>query len=95
MIKNPLNYILSILFIYSLSFKVMAGAELSGGVWWVYQNGDGDGYGELADPALIIYASDDGSHGPWGFSSEMRFGKGSFTNPESNNNGDNLTMHKA
>lgn len=73
----------------------MAGAELSGGAWWVYQNGSDDGLGEFADPALIIYADDDGSHGPWGFSSEMRFGKGSFTNPTSNNSGDSITMHKA
>lgn len=73
-----------------------AGAELSAGVWWVYQNAsEGDGDGEFADPALIVYADDDGSHGPWGFSAEMRIGTGSFTNPASNNSGDNFTMHKA
>ncbi|CAA0078223.1 Uncharacterised protein [Zhongshania aliphaticivorans] len=74
----------------------VAGAEISAGVWWVYQNAsEGDGDGEFADPALIIYGDDDGSHGPWGFSAEMRIGTGSFTNPASNNSGDNFTMHKA
>jgi hypothetical protein len=95
MIKKTFYFLLSLTFIFSISFKVMAGAELSGGVWWVYQNGDNDGLGEFAEPALVIYADDDGSHGPWGFSSEMRFGKGSFSNPETNNSGDRLTMHKA
>ncbi|QQD19184.1 hypothetical protein I6N98_04835 [Spongiibacter nanhainus] len=74
----------------------LAGAELSAGVWWVYQNAsEGDGDGEFADPALIIYGSDDGSHGPWGFSAEMRIGTGSFSNAETNNSGDNFTLHKA
>ncbi len=77
----------------------LAGAELSAGIWWVYQNvvsdGSNDADGEFADPALIIYASDDGSHGPWGFSGEMRIGTGSFTDSANNNSGDNFTMHKA
>lgn len=80
----------------TLSSASFAGAELSAGVWWVYQNAsEGDGDGEFADPALIIYAGDDGSHGPWGFSAEMRIGTGSFTGADSNNSGDNFTMHKA
>lgn len=81
-----------------LSGASMAGAELSAGIWWVYQNvqeGSDDADGEFADPALIIYASDDGSHGPWGFSGEMRIGTGSFTDPANNNSGDNFSMHKA
>ena len=83
-----------------------AGAELSAGVWWVYQNvtdangGDSELLdketgGSFADPALILYADDDGSHGPWHFSAEARLGTGSFTDPNSNNSGDNFTMHKA
>ena len=71
----------------------MAGAELSAGVWWVYQGAAG-GPAEFTDPALIIYAADDGSHGPWGFSAEMRIGTGSFTDPASNNSNDNFTLHK-
>ena len=86
-----------------------AGAELSAGVWWVYQNVtdsdfnatsfnedlDNETGGNFADPALILYADDDGSHGPWHFSAETRIGTGSFTSPANNNSGDNFTIHKA
>lgn len=89
--------------------SAQAGAELSAGVWWVYQNVtksdfnspafnedlDNETGGNFADPALIIYADDDGSYGPWHFSAETRFGTGSFSDPASNNSGDNLTVHKA
>ncbi len=95
MTKRSFRYFLFLLCLSSLSFKTMAGAELSGGIWWAYQNGNGDGIGEFVDPALIIYADDDSSHGRWGFSSELRIGKGSFTNPDNNNSGDNFTLHKA
>jgi len=93
----------------TLPTSAHAGAELSAGVWWVYQNItksdfnspafnedlDNETGGNFADPALIIYADDDGSYGPWHFSAETRFGTGSFTDPSSNNSGDNLTVHKA
>ncbi|ASK33383.1 hypothetical protein CEK62_02770 [Alcanivorax sp. N3-2A] len=86
-----------------------AGAELSAGVWWVYQNitdsdfdapglnEDLDNHtgGSFADPAFILYADDDGSHGPWHFSAETRIGTGSFTNPSTNNSGDSFAVHKA
>ena len=86
-----------------------AGAELSAGVWWVYQNVtnsdfnatsfnedlDNETGGNFADPALILYADDDGSHGPWHFSAETRIGTGSFTSAANNNSGDNFTVHKA
>ena len=86
-----------------------AGAELSAGVWWVYQNVtnsdfnsasfsedlDNETGGNFADPALILYADDDGSHGPWHFSAETRIGTGSFTSAANNNSGDNLPVHKA
>ena len=86
-----------------------AGAELSAGVWWVYQNVtnsdfnsasfsedlDNETGGNFADPALILYADDDGSHGPWHFSAETRIGTGSFTCAANNNSGDNFTVHKA
>ena len=86
-----------------------AGAELSAGVWWVYQNVtnsdfnsasfsedlDNETGGNFADPALILYADDDGSHGPWHFSAETRIGTGSFTDRANNNSGDNFTVHKA
>ena len=86
-----------------------AGAELSAGVWWVYQNItksdftspafsedlDNETGGNFADPALVVYADDDGSYGPWHFSAETRFGTGSFTDTTNNNSGDNIVVHKA
>ncbi|WP_370201657.1 hypothetical protein [Alloalcanivorax venustensis] len=82
---------------------------MSAGVWWVYQNVtnsdfnsasfsedlDNETGGNFADPALILYADDDGSHGPWHFSAETRIGTGSFTSAANNNSGDNFTVHKA
>lgn len=51
--------------------------------------------GSFADPAFILYATDDGTHGPWHFQAEMRIGTGSFTDSANNNSGDEFTMHKA
>jgi hypothetical protein len=56
---------------------------------------DSETGGSFADPAFILYATDDGSHGPWHFQSEMRIGTGSFSDAGNNNSGDNFTMHKA
>lgn len=95
----------------AIASPAYADAQLSAGVWWVYQNAlesdfsgpssafdedlDATTGGGFADPALVIYADDDGSYEPWLFSAEMRIGTGSFTDPANNNSGDNLTMHKA
>ncbi|MDF1781813.1 MAG: hypothetical protein P1U67_10990 [Alcanivoracaceae bacterium] len=99
------------LILSSLSAFAMAGAELGAGVWWVYQytevsdftgptsafdaDLDNQTGGNFADPAFILYANDDDSHGPWHFSGEMRLDTGSFTQTANNNSGDSLTMHKA
>lgn len=94
--KTQLKHLITLVSASLVSAPVLADSELSAGVWWVYQNGSqGDGAGEFADPAFILYADDDGSHGPWHFSGELRVGKGSFTNPQSNNSGDNFAIHKA
>ena len=95
MTQKNINSFIYFMCACTFSFGVYASAELSTGVWWGYQNGDNDGSGEFLDPALIIYGDDDGSYGPWGFSSEVRFGRGAFTDPENNNSGDNFTVHKA
>lgn len=93
----------------AFSANAAAGPELSAGVWWVYQNTlesdfgstafsddlDAETGGNFADPAFILYATDDGSHGPWHFQAEMRIGTGSFTDSANNNSGDEFTMHKA
>ncbi|KYZ87250.1 hypothetical protein A3Q32_13740 [Alcanivorax sp. KX64203] len=91
--------------------NAQAGAELSAGVWWVYQYVDKSDFGgpnsafdadldretggNFADPAFILYADDDGGYGPWRFSAEARIGRGSFTDVNNNSSGDTFAMHKA
>ena len=73
-----------------------AAPQFSGGIWWVYQDAAADNLsGEFADPAFIFYADNDDSTSPWGYSGEMRVGRGAFTNSESNSSGDNTIVHKA
>ncbi|MYM62677.1 porin [Pseudomaricurvus sp. HS19] len=75
--------------------------NLSAGVWGTYQYYPGDDSntntgGEFTGEALIIYA--DGEAAPperWLYSAEMRFGPGSFTDPDNNSTGDEFTLHKA
>jgi hypothetical protein len=95
MIKKLRTCFLFSICTFFCSAGAFAGPQLSAGVWWGYQNGANDASGEFLDPALIIYGDDDGSYGPWKFSSEVRFGRGAFTDPENNNSGDNFTVHKA
>lgn len=92
-----------------LPLNAQAGAKVSAGVWWVYRNvlqSDFDSPalnsdlsnetgGSFADPALIVYADDDGSYGPWHFSAEARIGAGSFSDPSNNSSGDTFAMKKA
>lgn len=110
-INYPIFFQRGLLAATLLSFNAaaLAGAELSAGVWWVYGNVtksgpsslgsadelDSEQGGSFEDPALILYATDDGSHGPWHFQAEMRVGTGSFTDSRNNNSGDNFTLHKA
>ncbi len=86
-----------------------AAAELSSGVWWVYgyitesdfsltsfnETLDNTTGGNFSAPALVFYADDDGSYGPWGYSAELRMGRGSFTDPINNSSGGTVAMHKA
>lgn len=95
MMNKKSTLALTLMLLSGYCMPSFAGPEISAGVWWVYQNGEDDGAGEFADPALVIYADDDGSHGPWGFSAEARIGTGSFTDPQNNNSGDNFAVHKA
>ena len=82
---------------------------LSGGVWMNYRyitdsafegvgisdDFDRETGGTLGDPALILYASDQGQYGPTRFAAEVRFGKGSFTDPDNNGTGDYLAFKEA
>jgi hypothetical protein len=92
-----------------LPLGTAAGVELSSGVWWVYgyitdsdfsspsfsEALDNTTGGNFSDPALVFYADDDGSYGPWGYSAELRMGRGSFTDPINNSSGGTVVMHKA
>lgn len=87
----------------------LASPQFTAGVWWVYQYTQTSDFtspsynarldritgGNFADPAFILYAHDDGSHGPWHYRAEMRIGTGSFTDPANNNSHNNFTMHQA
>jgi hypothetical protein len=92
-----------------VSVSASASAQLSAGVWWVYgythdsdfsspafsDTLDAETGGNFSDPAMVLYADDDGSHGPWRFSAEARLGQGSFTDPRNNTSGDFVGLHKA
>lgn len=73
---------------------------ISGGFWFNYRYVDDDPRddetsGDIGDEALIIYVDDKPEGRPWSFSSETRFGPGSFTDPINNSTGDNFAVHKA
>ena len=71
-----------------MAANAAASPELSAGVWWVYQNVTKSDFtstsynhqldkttgGNFADPAFVIYAHDNNTHGPWHFRAEFRIG---------------------
>lgn len=88
---------------------VQAAPLLSGGVWMNYRyitdsdfqgvgvsdDFDRETGGTLGDPALILYANDQGQYGSTRFAAEVRAGKGSFTDPDNNGTGDYLAFKEA
>src|SRR5690606_8473834 len=86
-----------------------AGPVFHGGVWMNYRyipdsdfqgvcvadDFDRETGGTLGDPALILYADDQGRYGPTRFAAQVRFGKGSFTDPDNNGTGDYLAFKEA
>jgi hypothetical protein len=92
-----------------VSAQASASPAISGGVWFNYRmvtdsdfssgpyNSDLDREtdGDVADEAFILYVDDEQKGRPWSFSSETRFGPGSFTDPDNNSTGDSFTVHKA
>lgn len=85
----------------TISSSVIADNTLSAGIWGTYQylpddEANKNTGGEFTGEALIIYADGHAdTEGNWLYSAEMRFGPGSFTDPENNSTGDEFTMHKA
>ncbi len=94
---------ITLLSFLALPLPLMADAEnsLSAGVWANYQylpddEANKNSGGEFNSEALILYADGDAKdEGKWLYSAEMRFGPGSFTDPENNSSGDQFSMHKA
>ncbi|MGM0562735.1 MAG: porin [Pseudomonadota bacterium] len=77
-----------------------ASPSLAGGVWFNYANvkdnaQDEEDGGDIGDEALILYADDDIEDSPWSLSAELRIGPGSFTDPDNNSTGDQVSLHKA
>lgn len=86
---------------YMLGAQAEAAANLSAGVWGTYQYLPGDESntntdGEFTGEALIVYLDGRADKaGNWLYAAEMRFGPGSFTDPDNNATGDEFTLHKA
>lgn len=97
-IKNQALLLTSLL----LSGQALAASSLSGGVWLNYRyveddDRDEDTLGDVADEALVIYASGeaDEGQGNWSYGAELRVGPGSFTDRDNNSSGDNTALHEA
>ncbi|MCW8194778.1 hypothetical protein F6455_08265 [Proteobacteria bacterium 005FR1] len=72
------------------------------GLWANYQylpddEANKNAWGEIGGEALIIYVDGetDEDERNWAYSAEVRFGPGSFTDPENNSTGDQFAIHKA
>jgi hypothetical protein len=78
-----------------------ADSNFSAGIWGTYQylpddEANTNTGGEFTGEALIIYADGEAEEDAnWLYSAEMRFGPGSFTDPDNNSTGDEFTLHKA
>lgn len=108
-IQYPLCSAAAALTLLAWPLSAPANAQWSAGVWWVYgyisesdftsasfsDDLDTETGGGFSDPAMVLYADDDGSHGSWRFSAEARFGRGSFTDARNNASGDFVGVHKA
>lgn len=86
----------------------MATTNISAGVWANYRyvtdsdfaapafNSDLDGEtgGDIGRESLILYGSHSQDGGPWRLSTEVRFGPGSFSDPDNNSTGSYTSIHK-
>lgn len=104
--RKPANYFMHLLLCIGGSAIIspaFAAPEqtLSAGVWGTFQylpddEANKNSGGEFTGEALIIYANGK-AEAPerWLYSAEMRFGPGSFTDPNNNSSGDQFALHKA
>ena len=81
------------------AFPAVASDAISGGFWLNHAIYDDDlseeTYGDTNFEALILYIDKTDEETGWTFSSEMRYGKGAFTDPDNNNTGSHFGFHKA
>lgn len=81
------------------AFPAVASDAISGGFWLNHAIYDGDvdeaTYGDTNYEALVLYIDKTDAASGWMFSSEMRYGKGAFTDPDNNNTGSHFGFHKA
>lgn len=88
--------VFALLSVLTASEQSYGAAVFQGAVWWVFENNTSqDGSGRFDYPALILYAKDDNSYGPWHFSAEARIGKGAFTDTANNPTGNNMAIKRA
>ncbi len=85
-----------------LGTSAQAEYNFAGGVWFNYNYSFDDGSdepnnGNFGDEAFIIYADGaaDPGKGIWSYSAEWRMGPGSFTDPEHNSTGNQMSMKRA
>ena len=77
----------------------VATTNISAGVWANYRYNpdsevDQDTAGDIGNEALILYGDHAQDDGPWRFSTEVRFGPGSFSDPDNNSTGSYTAIHK-
>ena len=75
-----------------------ASNNLSGGVWFNYENtsSDKNSDGNFGNEALVLYANGQAEKdkGNWSYAAELRIGKGSFTDVDNNTTGDEIALHQ-
>jgi hypothetical protein len=77
----------------------VATTNISAGVWANYRYNpdselDQDTAGDMGNESLILYGDHAQEDGPWRFSTEVRFGPGSFSDPDNNSTGSYTAIHK-
>lgn len=81
------------------AMPAIASDSISGGFWVNHTIGNDDlseaTYGDTNYEALVLYIDKTDEKSGWTFSSEMRYGKGAFTDPANNNTDAHFGFHKA
>ena len=106
--KNLLGAVIAATVTASAPSVAMATTNISAGVWASYRyvtesdfnapafNSDIDEEtgGDIGRESLILYGDHSQDEGPWRLSTEVRFGPGSFSDPDNNSTGSYTAIHK-